>query len=515
MRVIIKTLDRAFELVAEEGARVDELIMSAGVLLDRPCGGRGKCGKCKVKTKGELAEPTGSELELLSQDELSSGMRLSCQARIKGEAEVEIEAGAILTDKTFTTAADLDQVPGELGVAIDIGTTSVACFVTGLSEGRVYAGHAVLNRQAQHGAEVMSRLLYAENEDKLFRLAWESVREAARGLGLSERTRERVTRAVAVGNSAMHHLALGLPVQTLLRSPFEPAATEPVEGPKKELASVFPNLRTLAFAPLIGGFVGSDALSCIMYFKMERESEPSLALDLGTNGEILVTDGKGLMAASTAAGPAFEAVNISCGMRAVPGAATSFRRTDEGLEAEVIGGGPARGLTGSGLLSAVRLLLEAGAVDPSGRLREPGSAGGVKIEERDGTRSVELFPGLHLTQGDVRELQKAKGAVRAAVDILLGRSGLCPAELSRVIPTGSFGGKMGPADMTALGVIPRAPLSRIRSIPNGAGLGAAMMLDPEIFDAACVAARSVEHVELNLEPDFMDRYVSSMVLSGD
>ncbi len=515
MKLLLEMKDASMEIDAEPGARLDDLILSAGVLLDRPCGGRGKCGKCRVKAGGELSPLTENELKHLGEDEIKKGIRLACQTKVLGEARVQMEAPAVFTDKSFSTGADLSKVPGPLGLAIDLGTTTVACFITGLEEGRVFAGHATLNLQTSHGAEVMSRLGFAEKNQELLReLAWKSVAEAARGLGLDASARQRVERATAVGNSAMHHLALGLPVGTLLRSPFEPSRTGPVEYRPEAIGSLFPGLSEVRFAPLIGGFVGSDALACMLSFHMEKECN-ALAIDLGTNGEVMLAAGGRLMAASTAAGPAFEGVNISCGMRAGHGAISGVKWSrDHGLELSTIGGGKPKGLSGCGLLSAVTALIEAGAIEPSGRIAEPGSAPGIKIMEgRDG-KSVMLSPGIFLSQNDVRELQKAKGAIRAAVEILLERAGMETKDLERVILTGSFGGKMDPAEVMDIGLLPGFRPSFIHSIPNGAGLGAAMMLDPEMFDTACGMAERTRHVELNLDPDFMDRYVASMILSS-
>lgn len=517
MKVTIKTPDHVIELDCEAGARLDDLILSSGILLDRPCGGRGTCGKCRVKAAGGFSEPSGPEVECISPEDLEAGVRLACLARVEGDAEVEIESGAMFTDKTFTTGADPLSESGDFGLAIDLGTTTAAAFLVGLESGRVYAGNATLNQQAAHGAEVMSRIAVAEKESEtLSDCAWSSIRLAASGLGLEEDICSRVTKAVCVGNSAMHHLALGLSIASLIRSPFEPSTKETTQSPPGALASLFPKLKEIRFPPLIGGFVGSDALACLAFFGLGRQGEAALAIDLGTNGEVMVAKGGRILAASAAAGPAFEGVNISCGMRAVAGAITSVRwERGHGLAFNTIGNDAPRGLSGSGLLSAVRLLRDLGAIESSGRIREKSPTPGIEIIETDGKRKIVLADGVWIGQDDVRELQKAKGAVRAAVEILLLRLGLNALELGRVILTGSFGGSLESADVLGLGIIPEVPKGRIYSIPNGAGMGAAMMLDDECFDETGEMAARVEHIELNLDRDFMDRYVTNMILAPD
>jgi uncharacterized 2Fe-2S/4Fe-4S cluster protein (DUF4445 family) len=514
MKAAIVTGAGVIEREVEAGARLDDAILAAGVLLDRPCGGRGACGKCRVEASGALSPATEPELRALGPAALAAGFRLACQARVLGPVQARPPAGAISTAKTFTTGIDLDTIPGPLGLALDLGTTTVAAFIVSLADGRVHAGRAVLNRQASFGAEVMSRLLAEERANgTLSGPAWASVKEAASGLALSPAARARVVKAVVVGNSAMDHLARGVPVATLLRSPFTPHRTDGGPAPIGTLTELFPALAGVEFPPLIGGFVGSDALACLTYFGLGRDGESALALDLGTNGEVLLAHGGEVWAASTAAGPAFEGVNIACGMRAEAGAITALTPgPDGGLRFDTIGNERPRGLAGSGLLSAVRRLVELGLIDASGRLDEGVAGGGLTVERAGTDKRVRLTGEVYLGQADVRELQKAKAAVRAAVEVLLDRAGTGAEGLERVILTGSFGGRLDPADALALGVIPPVAPGRLYALANGAGLGAAMLLDPELMASARVAARRVRHVELNLDPGFIDRYVSYMAL---
>lgn len=514
MKITIHTGDRVLSAEAEPGARLDDLVLAGGVLLDRQCSGRGTCGKCRVRVKGELSPLSAAEQKHLSPEDRGRGVRLACQARAAGDAEIWLDSRTVFTDKTFSSGVDLSEIAGPFGLAFDLGTTTVAAFLVGLSDEKVFAGHAVLNRQATHGAEVMSRLLAAEkNRDALRELAWQSMIEAAAGLQLAPEVRRRIKKAAVVGNSAMNHLALARPVASLLRSPFEPASLEPATVLAGPLLAFFPELSEVVFPPLIGGFVGSDALACLLYFGFGHEEKNALALDLGTNGELMLAAPGKIFAASTAAGPAFEGVNISCGMRATPGAVTAVSpHPGPGLTFTTIADAEPIGLAGSGLLSAVRALRELGVIERSGRIAAAPGERGLIVAEKENGRRIQLTDRIALTQPDVRELQKAKAAVRAAVEILLERAGLAAEELSRVILTGSFGGKIAPEDALALGVLPPVPRSRIYAIPNGAGLGAAMMLSPVRFEEARQLAKQVTHVELNLDVRFMDRYIDSMDL---
>jgi uncharacterized 2Fe-2S/4Fe-4S cluster protein (DUF4445 family) len=270
--------------------------------------------------------------------------------------------------------------------------------------------------------------------------------------------------------------------------------------------------------PLIGGFVGSDALACLAYFGFDHPPGPMAAIDLGTNGEVMITDGRRIVAGSTAAGPAFEGVNISCGTRAVDGAIVGVHFDGRELVFDTIGDEPPVGLTGSGLLSLVHELRRADVIDPTGRiLPDAPPFAGRMGEDAHGARRIPLTPDCHLglSQWDVRELQKAKGAIRAAVDILLAQLDLGAEDLERVILTGSFGGQMDIEAVLSLGMIPPVRREAVAAIPNGAGLGAAMFLSDAGFALGEELAARAEQIDLDLAPDFNARYVNAMALVPD
>ena len=265
---------------------------------------------------------------------------------------------------------------------------------------------------------------------------------------------------------------------------------------------------------MIGGFVGSDALACLAYFHFDNPPGPIAAIDLGTNGEVMVTDGKRILTASTAAGPAFEGVNISCGSRAVDGAITSVRLEDGELAFDTIAGEPPVGLTGSGLLSLVHVLRQAGVIEPSGRIVDPPPQLSGQLRQSYHGRSFLLNPDgrLALSQWDIRELQKAKGAIRAAIEILMAQLGLKADDLQRVILTGSFGGQVDIGSAIDLGMIPPVRPAVVETIANGAGFGAAMFLSDEGFAFAEELAARAEQIDLDQDADFYTHYVNAMAL---
>jgi uncharacterized 2Fe-2S/4Fe-4S cluster protein (DUF4445 family) len=268
--------------------------------------------------------------------------------------------------------------------------------------------------------------------------------------------------------------------------------------------------------PLIGGFVGSDALACLAHFGFDQASGPMAAVDLGTNGEVMVTDGSQILTASTAAGPAFEGVNISCGSRAIDGAIVDVQLQANDLVFTTIANEPPVGVTGSGLLSLTHQLVAAGVIETNGRiLPEPPSLSERIYIHPKGARYVMLTGDgqLALKQWDVRELQKAKGAIRAALDMLLQALDLKPTDLERVYLTGSFGGQLNLEAVLGVGLIPPVRPEVVQPVANGAGLGAASFLSDEGFARAERLAAETRQIDLELLPGFSDEYVMMMDLS--
>jgi len=510
-RIKIKAEKKTIQVSGDKGELIADLVLGAGFFIERPCAGRGRCGKCRVRAKGDLSKPGGAERKILSKSDLNSGLRLACQARISGDAEISLPTEAVVTDKIFSGAYPVEKLKGPFGIAVDLGTTTVAAFLATLRDGIIHKGNAVLNQQAGFGAEVISRMeaAYQGKSQDLKKLARESIEEAISGLGLSKGQLKEIKRAVVVGNSAMHHLLLGLAVDHLMRLPFQPFDREA----RKIKTRVFGTEVQVWVPPLIGGFVGSDALACLIYLGFATRKKPMAAVDLGTNGEVMMTDGKKILVASTAAGPAFEGVNIECGMRAGKGAISLVKRSPDKsvqppriktrvsaplkMELEVIGGGKAKGIAGSGLLSLVNLFRKEGKIDASGRMAE----GKIFLNRK-----------VYLSQSDVREVQKAKAAIRAAMEVLLLRLKLKAEDLEELVLTGSFGARIEKKDAVELGLTPSLNRDRIKVFANGAGMGCGMMLRKETFEFASELAGKVEHIELFADQEFMNRFIGNMRL---
>ncbi len=504
----------------EVGTLLGDAIVQTGLPMEQPCAGRGTCGKCKVLVESGVAPADEIEHKHLTAGELALGNRLACRARIMSDVQVMLAPIVVYSNKIFRASNRYKRTDTPLGLAIDLGSTTVAAFLTMMDNGEVCAGGAGLNQQVVFGADVISRLNSAvqspENAGRLHRLALASINQAVDTLNLSEQIRGRIQRVVVVGNVAMHHLFARFPVDRLAVMPFQPFDRAPILDARYLMGGIFPEGVKVSLPPMIGGFVGSDALACLAYFQFDQPPGPLVAIDLGTNGEVLVTDGKRILTASTAAGPAFEGVFISCGTRAVDGAIVKTFLDQEGLHFETIANEPPVGLTGSGLLSLVHVLRQGGLISENGRIVERADQLEIKVAiDQHGAKRILLTDNgrLGLSQWDIRELQKAKGAIRAAIDTLMEILGLVPEDLVRVILTGSFGGQIDIDAAQALGLLPPVDRGIIVNVANGAGLGAATFLTDEGFSRGVTLANRAEQVDLDLDPHFIPRYVAAMTLA--
>lgn len=509
------------DIQAKDGALLGDVATEADLPFEQPCAGRGTCGRCKMLVEFGGSNPDEVENEYLTPGELALGTRLACRATVLGDTQIVLSPIEIYSNKVFKGSQRFRQerdVP--LGLAIDLGSTTVAAYLVMLDNGEVVAGGAGINQQRIYGADIISRLHAAlESETarlRLHRLAVSSINQAIGSLKLSKKVLARIQAVTVVGNVAMHHLFAKLPIESIARMPFQSHTLEGVQNAQGLLNEILAADVQVKLPPVVGGFVGSDALACLAYFDFDQPPGPQLVIDLGTNGEILLTDGKDILTASTAAGPAFEGVNISCGMRASDGAIVDANLVGDKFTFITINNEAPKGLTGSGLLKIVHELVKAGVVHPSGRILSDPPVMKDQLVIGDGPKRLYLTPerDVWLTQMDIRELQKAKGAIRAAISVLMKALNMTPDALERVILTGSFGGQLVNESVIALGMVPQVSVEKVQGIPNGAGLGAALFLSEEGFTRGEKLAQHSQQIDLDQNADFQEIFVDALAFKA-
>lgn len=408
-----------------------------------------------------------------------------------------------------------------LGLAVDLGTTKIAAHLVDLTTGETLEARGVMNPQIAYGEDVIARIAYAmqgeEQAEELRQAAVRAVNDLASELcALVGRPCQEIAEAVVVGNTAMHHLFLGLPVRQLGLAPYLAATIDPLDFKAREVGLEIAPGGYVHLLPNIAGFVGADHVAMLLATGIYRAEETVLGLDIGTNTEVVLRAGERLLACSTASGPAFEGAHIRHGMRAAPGAIERLRITDTRVEYQTIDNAPPVGLCGSGILDAVAQLLKAGVLDERGSMGEhPRVRRG-----KDGPEFVLVAQGesgssqdVVITRADVGEIQLAKGAMRAGVNVLLDEAGLSAEQVDKIVIAGAFGTYIDVDSAVTVGMVPPLPLSRFVQVGNAAAMGAKLaLISTEQRALAEEIAHQVEYIELTNDPRFVGQFTQAMFL---
>jgi uncharacterized 2Fe-2S/4Fe-4S cluster protein (DUF4445 family) len=422
-----------------------------------------------------------------------------------------------------------DTAPLKFGLAVDIGTTSVVTTLIELESGEQLASVSSLNPQAVFGGDLMSRIAFAQfNPGNLRKLQTRIIgllnRHVEQICGESGVLAKWIYKVVVVGNTCMHHLLLGIDPSYVGLAPYAPVMRHALVLPARELfLKVAPEAR-VCLLPIVAGFVGADAVAVALATRIYESAELRVAVDIGTNGEVLLGSRERLWACSAPAGPALEGAQIRHGMRGAAGAIDRATVDAGGIHVHTIGEAAAQGICGSGLIDLMAGLLDAGVVDWTGlidldrrdalppalreRVRQVG-------EER---QVVVLRPGeagaaqeIVLTQNDIRQVQLAKGAIASGVAMLQHIAGVPSERLAELMLAGGFGNYVSIRSALRIGLIPPLPEEKIRYVGNAASLGAQLCLVSEAERArADRVARAIEHVSLAAHPDFQDIFVDCM-----
>lgn len=415
------------------------------------------------------------------------------------------------------------------GIAFDIGTTTVVGMLWGLTNVRLIDVTALTNPQSACGADVISRITYSMKSPEHLKLLTDKVRRC-----LNEITRQitlrhsidpqDIIKAVAVGNTTMSHLFLGKDPSSLARAPFTPAFSGPAEKTAGELGLLMKPSAAVTVLPNIAGHVGSDIVGVLLASKIKTLSGLRLAIDIGTNGEIILARNGRILVCSTAAGPAFEGARIRQGMRAASGSIESVRIEKGDVRLRIIDEAEPLGICGSGLIDAVAQMLDAGLINFKGNIlgAEDAEARGVSPtlaarlrRGEDGNEFVLAWKDrdedICITQKDIREVQLAKGAIYGGIAILLQCMGADSAQLEEIMLAGAFGSYLNKRSILRIGMVPYVNEDKIKHIGNAAGVGACMaLLSEEEREKAVSHAKEAEHIELAGHSEFEREYINAM-----
>jgi uncharacterized 2Fe-2S/4Fe-4S cluster protein (DUF4445 family) len=594
MKVTFKPSGLIYE--AREGMSIMDAIRFNDLKLDAPCGGNGTCKKCKVmvtdekgtrevlacmtkitgditvdisrKDEGhrilmggitrevaptpavkvftlEIPKPSTSDLRdcwVRLTDTLAAAAGVKPDyyrpnLRVITKLYNALEENGYRVDAVVCADEILDVVGvGEpvLGLAYDIGTTTVACYFVDLRSGEQISQASLLNPQTTYGGDVIMRVKYCvenglDGPTGDIRKALNQL--AAKCASAVKQKMKNIYLITVVGNTCMHHLFLGISPASLAYAPYTPAAAEPMQLNASEFGFTVNPSAKLYMLPNIAGFVGADTVGAALAASMDEKKEITLLIDIGTNGEMVLGTEKRLIACSTAAGPAFEGALITCGMRGAEGAIDHVSLKEGKFTYSVIGGGKPIGICGSGLIDLISELVRTGLVESAGRLlpadeieSEEGKLLKGFITEYEGQRAFLLADAessgtgeaLYFTQKDVREVQLAKGAMAAGIQMMCRRLGINTGDIKTVMIAGAFGSYMSPASACGIGLIPPELEEEVMAIGNAAGQGARLcVLSIDEYKRAATISKRIEYLELAADPAFQDVFVDELEFPGE
>lgn len=610
----LKLPDRGREEEIEPGTDLFTALKDMGVNVKSYCNGRGICGKCKVVVASggkNLTEVTNPERDFLTEEQIKSGYRLACRAKLrKGSIEVRVPNTArqggelVLEDgqelefqvdpivRTLplglqspslkNSEADFERLarglkagygmnieeidyqaqkklprvvrerkdqgegyeisatifneeeiigvaPGlrdkSFGLAVDVGTTTLVSYLVDFDNGETISTSSSLNPQVEIGGDVITRITEA-NRGKMGKgemrdLVVEGVNELIdENLAEAGVERDRIYLAVFVGNTAMHHFALGIDAEYVARPPFVPGRQGLIQVKARDAGINIMEGGYVIWLPVNGGWVGADNISTLLAAELHKRDEVTLVIDIGTNGEVALGNKDKALVTSTAAGPALEGYNIKHGMRAKPGAIEKISIDEETLEPkyQTIKDNPPEGLCGSGIIDATAEMLRAGIINSGGKFDSESENNRIRKGENGEYEYVLVWAednnigqDIVVTQGDIREVQKAKGAIQAAARVLMDQIGV--EEIDRILLAGAFGNYINTESALTIGLFPDCKLDKVSSIGNSAGQGAKLvLLDRNKLEEAEKIPDLVKFFEIAGTDEFRGKFMEAINL---
>ena len=605
IKVLIKPVGKM--VIEKSGTNLLDLLRRMDVDISDECGGRGTCGKCKVRILNKTYAINENEKLLLSETEISDGIHLACQVILTEDTEVEllsrtekstmrklihsvgvtyevdsklkklylelpppnimnpiddignfemhlpdtskkikIPISLLKTFSAFLRKTDYkvtfvispdklinieagDTTSRMYGLAFDLGTTTIAGSLINVINGDELAVIAETNPQQSYGADVISRINYAKDQpgglSKLQSIVVDTINSMIESLiaNLDVSFRDIYEISIA-GNTIMTHILLGIDPRYIGESPYVPTFRRIAAINAEEVGlTLLPKAQVIVL-PNISGYVGGDITAMILAKEIHRDDRISLAIDIGTNGEIVLGSKRGIKCCSTAAGPAFEGVHISCGMRAENGAIDKVVFGSDDIYYEVIGDVEPKGICGSGLLDVVAGMLEQGVIDTSGRIKPPEEIENEfyrnRVFQNDAGQNFIVVPKertlknaiIVVTQRDIREIQLAKAAINAGIQILITDLGIDPSQIECVYLAGAFGSYINKYSALKIGLLPSSiDVEKIHFVGNTAIAGARKYLLSERSRSETeVILAMTDYVELSMRVDFQEKFAESM-----
>ena len=464
MEITVLSNNQKFSIPFNQGDKIYSVLVRGGFRIDAPCGGKGRCNKCLVEADGEMV--------------------YACKTLAHNGMVVRLFDEGNLQVLTDTTPVSVTPQGEGYGVAVDMGTTTVAAQLYDLETGEVKGTYARANNQKSYGSDVISR---SEHSEDVHPIAIKQLNEILDYFGV------KVDKLYIAGNTIMQHFTLGLDARPITVAPFTPATTALEVRSGAELGINADEVKVL---PCISGYVGADIVMGILATGIHKAEKPCILLDIGTNGEIVIGSRDGIYCCSAAAGPAFEGAGISCGMSGIDGAVKSIKIENDVITYQTIGDKPPQGICGSGILDVVAEFLKSGIIDETGYLED----------------DVIICDNVTITPKDIREVQLAKAAIGAGIYTLLKKTGISLDDIDALYLAGGFGNYLDKNSAATIGLIPDELCGKVKTVGNTSLTGCVMaMLDNSYEDEGVKIAEQAHYIELSCDGDFQSEYIEQMM----
>jgi len=521
----------------KKGTYLSDIIREYNYKFETPCNCVGTCGKCVVIATGALSEPSYSEKEFI--EKYGPDHRLACLTQVEGSAEIKIlfedhdlqvreTTGITLPAYTssyfieedllyFNSKAIAPIEKGQVfGVSIDIGTTGISAYLVDLLSGTVLNQRSMLNPQTIHGHDVLSRICFAIDQEMGTEILQNSILDAVRKIVsefIDEAAYDSLYKVTIAGNTTMLHLICGVNPEPIAKSPYKPVFTDRLELAPEKLEIPMNKKGQIQLLPSASGYIGADILSGVIATGLKNTQKKSIFVDIGTNGEIVLNNKGCLVATSTAAGPALEGMNISCGMRAVSGAIDTFKVTmDHQFELTTIENASALGICGSGLIDIMANLVEHEIVLKTGKFNTKMNPNFLQ-KFRD--KKLYLTDDIYISQKDIRQIQLAKGAISTGIKMLLDECAIEENEIDEILIAGSFGYHLNLESIRSIGLIPKNLNTSVYFVGNSSLEGAkGAMLSALQLTQLDLLQNEIQVLELSTSDRFQEFFIKELGFSN-
>lgn len=502
MKITVIEDKKEVQISCKEKQTVLEALTEQHIYMDAPCAGNGTCGKCKIRFMTEASDSTETERKLLNKEELENGVRLACKVFPKDGDKIVVkqykkEDFSILADYGNEKTEAAAGAYTKFGIAIDIGTTTIAMQLVEMEQGNVIKTITEMNSQKNFGADVISRI-EASNGGKLELLKQSILNDLQTGIEqLLANFTHTIEKIVIAGNTTMIHLLMGYSCKTLGVFPFTPYYAGVIETTLQDTKTTI--------LPSISAFVGGDITSGLLACDFWKKESISLLIDLGTNGEMAIGNKNHIMVTSTAAGPAFEGGNILHGIGSVSGAISNVSIENNKAHVKTINDGEPLGICGTGVIETTYELLKNELIDETGLLAEEYFDDGFLLAK------AAVGTDIVFTQRDVREIQLAKAAVCAGIETLLRRYGTTYEQIDTVYLAGGFGYRVDIIKAIGIGLLPKELEGKIKTVGNSSLHGAVCYLTDKDADKKIQnMIDSAKEINLSNDKDFNELYMDGM-----